>query len=226
MWQPETANGRCGVTNVSIRKQACGRATQDRAETIETPSALVVVLADGAGGMGGGAEAADLLVQTAKEWVGAAEKPPDETDWCLWLAEMDSALERDRRAGETTGVCLSISASGIAGASVGDSEAWLLDSTGTIRLTRRQRRKPLLGSGEAFPVPFTARDVSGDLLVASDGLFNYTSAEQIERAFSEPNPARVTDRLIELVRLRSGEFWDDVTVVVLRDLVSVRKTPP
>ena len=67
-------------------------------------------------------------------------------------------------------------AGNVAGASVGDSGAWLVNpaSGRFVDLTANQHRKPLLGSGRARITPFfhskkaTSRDV---LLVASDGLF-------------------------------------------------------
>jgi hypothetical protein len=43
------------------------------------------------------------------------------------------------------------------GASVGDSSAWLISPAGEVTdLTAQQRRRPLLGSGEALPVQFEA----------------------------------------------------------------------
>ncbi len=201
---------------VAIRIAASGAATQDRADVVETPSGLLLLLADGAGGIGGGEQAADRVIRYAREWAESAGRLPDETDWCLWLTEIDGALESDPSAGESTAVCLSISSSGIAGASVGDSEAWLFSPEGTVLLTADQRRKPLLGSGAAVPMPFQQHRVEGDLLVASDGLFNYASDQSIREALLEPNVDDAADRLIQLVRLASGELWDDVSVIVCR----------
>ena len=84
------------------------------------------------------------------------------------LASLDPTLP-----GETTTVLLIVDGNRLYGASVGDSEAWML-GTANLRLTASQQRKPLLGSGAASPVPFSAV-LDGVLLLASDGLFKYTT---------------------------------------------------
>ena len=63
-----------------------------------------------------------------------------------------------RSGGQTTGVVAFVRSDGsISGASVGDSVAWLISPAGELTdLTAYQRRKPLLGSGEALPVVFDA----------------------------------------------------------------------
>jgi serine/threonine protein phosphatase PrpC len=103
----------------------------------------------------------------------------------------------------------------IAGASVGDSEAWLLEENTDI-LTAHQQRKPLIGSGRAAPVPFRRERVSGSLLVGSDGLFKYASEPSIRAAFHHEAPARVADALMEAVRLPSGALHDDVAAIVVQ----------
>jgi PPM family protein phosphatase len=40
-------------------------------------------------------------------------------------------------------------------------------------MTTNQRRRPLLGTGEALPVQFEAERRGGRVLLASDGLFKY-----------------------------------------------------
>jgi hypothetical protein len=56
----------------------------------------------------------------------------------------------------------------VRGASVGDSCAWLISPAGEVTdLTARQRRRPLLGSGEALPLVFDAELNGARLLVAS-----------------------------------------------------------
>ncbi len=56
-------------------------------------------------------------------------------------------VEADATAGEAAAVVALVTKGMIVGASVGDSEAWLLARGGVVRLTSNQRRKPLLGSG-------------------------------------------------------------------------------
>jgi PPM family protein phosphatase len=102
----------------------------------------------------------------------------------------------------------------IIGASVGDSEAWSFRPGGREQLTAHQQRKPLIGSGRATPVPFAASWPPGAVLViASDGLFKYSSIERLAMATtSGASPAH----LVDLVRLKSGCLQDDVAVVLPR----------
>ena len=67
-----------------------------------------------------------------------------------------------------------------------------------------------------MPVPFSARRFEGTLLLASDGLFNYTSDERISEVAREAEIEPAATHLVELVRLRSGALPDDVSVVLCR----------
>jgi serine/threonine protein phosphatase PrpC len=115
-----------------------------------------------------------------------------------------------------TAVVASVGPTGIEGASVGDSEAWIINSDGQKRLTRNQIRKPLLGSGSAYPVPFASGILDSTLLVASDGLFKYTDFENICPVALLENVDAAAAGLIELVRLPSGALWDDIAVILCR----------
>lgn len=191
------------------------RDVQDRAEIIERQDGLVLVVADGAGGMGGGAEAAEFVIETVKKWA-RVDSLPDEEDWCRCLTEIDFALAADSASGETTAVVLSVTPKRIMGASIGDSGAWVLHPAEHNALTQFQFRKPLLGSGGAIPVPFTADAFDGTLLLASDGLLKYAPAEPIYRIAQELNLETAAASLIECVRLPSGALWDDVAVILCR----------
>jgi hypothetical protein len=82
---------------------------------------------------------------------------PASTDWFEALLEFDDDLSARRSGSETTAVVAVIEHYRICGASVGDSVAWLISPAGELTdLTAHQRRKPLLGSGEALPVVFDA----------------------------------------------------------------------
>jgi serine/threonine protein phosphatase PrpC len=54
------------------------------------------------------------------------------------------------------------------------------------------------------------------LLVASDGLFKYAAAPVIADVVRAGTIAQAADKLIELVRLRSGNMAEDVAVVLVR----------
>jgi serine/threonine protein phosphatase PrpC len=183
---------------------------QDRVEIFSDANRVIVALADGAGGMSGGAQAAELFVSIVRENMSSLHTAAD----CDRV--LRSADDRiSATGGETTGIVLIAHGGRVFGASVGDSEAWLFSSTGEVHLTQSQRRKPMLGSGEADPGAFTTEVREGLLLVASDGLWKYTSNEKIRGEIRAGAGDDLLDRLVKLVRLRSGALQDDVALAAL-----------
>jgi PPM family protein phosphatase len=82
-------------------------------------------------------------------------------------------------------------------------------------LTARQRRRPILGAGEALPVQFEAELRRGRLLLASDGLFKYATAERICALAMQGSVAEAADALANCVRLHPRALQDDVAVVLV-----------
>jgi serine/threonine protein phosphatase PrpC len=188
---------------------------QDRVEVIRSEDRIVIVIADGAGGLSGGAEAADMVVRAVRDFA-ERETRTDAAACSHLLRSIDQAIQSDSKAGETTAVVAILKPNEIIGASVGDSGVWLIEEGEHANLTRHQRRKPFLGTGMAMPVTFSARVVSGSLLFATDGLLKYTSAEKICEVLKDKDPENIVRRLVELVRLRSGGLPDDVAIVLCR----------
>lgn len=176
---------------------------------------LVVVVADGAGGLRGGAEAADLLVKAVRSKMeDRSFAVHDARSWMSTFKATDAKLFV-RRAGETTGVVVVVGAGRLLGVSVGDSEGWIIDSTSIDRLTERQE-KARLGSGRIVPVSFQRFALEGCLVVATDGLFKYAPAEEIAATLREGGDvATVTRRLAGLPRTPAGTYQDDLAVVVV-----------
>ena len=162
--------------------------------------------------MGSGARAADAAIQHVRHRLDASGKLEPQAI----VRDADTAVRAAAHGGQTTLILVVIDRSGVRGSSVGDSEAWIVRDGGVTRLTERQRRKPLLGSGEAVAVPFGAAPLDGTLVVGSDGLFKYTSAAKSAEAARSPEVDGIPERLVDLVRLRSGSVPDDVAVVVCR----------
>jgi serine/threonine protein phosphatase PrpC len=195
---------------------AGGKELQDRAEFFWCDSNLVLVIADGAGGMSGGAEAAQFIVEGVKKRIGSTTMNPS------GLNELLTFLDREMAAigafGETTGVVVVLSDGGVFGASVGDSGAFIFSKAGLENLTANQIRKPFLGSGRAIPVTFTRGLLNGTLLVATDGLLKYTSFEKIAATILASDFDSAASKLIELVRYQSGALPDDVSILLARQL--------
>jgi len=169
------------------------------------------VVADGAGGTGNGAVAAQAIVDA----VGAVRAAP--SDWSTLLFDLDRDVQRLGH-GQSTAVIVSIRGGVLSGASAGDSGAWLVHNGDAVDLTEGQSRKPLVGAG-CRPWRIAPRPLGdGTLVVASDGLFRYARlAAIVQRASGEdlPTAARA---LVDLVRLANGGLQDDVAVVLCRKL--------
>src|SRR5262245_1548157 len=105
-----------------------GERDEDRLAVRRTPLGGVIVVADGAGGVGGGAAAAqsvcDLLIARPDE----ASRSPD--DWVTALRDADRKMTTSAEGGLTTVVVLEVSGTVAFGASVGDSGAWMIGSGG------------------------------------------------------------------------------------------------
>ena len=164
---------------------------------------IVIALADGAGGTSNGAIAAQAVVDVVRGASG---------DWCELLRSLDRDVAR-LRGGQTTAVVLEITASTIRGASVGDSEAWLVFGDGRVGvLTEQQRRKPLVGAG-GDPVEIEASLGEATLVVASDGLFRFADRGAIARIVAGSDLQHVAGELMELA---AKTRYDDVTIVMCR----------
>lgn len=180
-------------------------------------SRTLAVVADGAGGTGGGAAAAAMACSIAAKKLRSGGTGTPE-DWARCLYEADQALVRS--GGQCTAVVVEISEGRLVGASVGDSGAWLLTGKAIIDLTENQHRKPLLGSDEAMPMGFGPIELSGLLLIASDGLFKYATESDIAQRAMGLSVNDAVDQLIAGVRLRSGALQDDVGIILIEDAIS------
>lgn len=200
--------------NAILQTAAGNPENQDRGAVIHSPAGLILVVADGVGGLSGGAEAATMAVDLVRQKAHALQ---DSNSCFALLREMDQVIDQHRTAGETTCALAVITAGRVYGASVGDSGIWVIGQSGFIDLTQGQSRKPFIGSGAAWPVPFQHNTTSAEyLLLATDGLLKYTSPERIMEICRAQEPEAAGPRLIELVRYRSGALPDDVTVILTR----------
>jgi serine/threonine protein phosphatase PrpC len=190
----------------------------DRAAVYQKYDFLVAVVADGAGGMSGASEAADYFLKYVQKKIATdARYIMDDSYWCRVLVEIDSLLCKHPIAGETTGVIAAFNTNNncIVGASVGDSDAYII-SNKYWHLTEHQYRKPLLGSGTAIPIPFGPITIDGTLILGSDGLFKYTNLSKISKIIQYNQSKENVLRLFDLVQLPNASFMDDVSVIVVK----------
>lgn len=195
---------------------AGGKELQDRAEIVQLGSNMLLILADGAGGRSGGAEAAEFVIRQAKQTFYSSDLSPNGLS--EFLKSIDRQMVSDGNFGETTCVLIVLSQNGIIGTSVGDSGAWCVSPSGVDDLTSRQSRKPFLGTGGVNPIGFERESLNGTLLIASDGLLKYTSSERIAAAALVADLECATQNLVGLVRYASGALPDDVSVLLARKM--------
>lgn len=185
---------------------------EDRLGVFRTQNGAVIVVADGAGGVGGAAIAAqsvcDFVMDRALQAIG------DAPVWSNALRDADTEIAAASHGGLTTAVVVEVTGRSLCGASVGDSCAWVINEFGIVDLTASQSRKPMVGSGSAQPVTFSPLLARGRLLVATDGILKYARREDIAACALTGNLEDAAAALINAVRLRNGRLQDDVALIL------------
>jgi serine/threonine protein phosphatase PrpC len=184
---------------------------EDRVEVVSLADRTVVVVADGAGGVAGGATTAEIICKAVVERC----RRGGVDGWAQYLSTIDR--EMIKGSGLAAAVVSYFHNDGsVVGASVGDCEAWTFPTGSKPRnLTAEQVRKPLLGEGAASPVGFETHVKGCSLLVATDGLWKYLDRARIAKAAATRPLETACDLLVASVRLRSGALQDDVAVAII-----------
>lgn len=182
---------------------------EDRIAILGDDIRTIVVVADGAGGVGSGAAAAASVIREIEH---EYEDVHSADQWSTLLKQIDCRISD----GQSTAVVVDLRPNGIAGSSVGDCQAWVISNGEIDELTRNQRRKPLLGTGDAEPISFAHTPLHGYLLVGSDGFFNYAKRDQILATIARTEFVAIAQRCVDLVRLPSGDLWDDTSIIAVR----------
>jgi len=197
----------------SIGQQGRG---QDRYAVVAAREFHVLLVADGAGGMSGGGQAADNVIELMRAAL-PGEGEPFDLHWpARLLQRADAELACSRSGGQTTAAVVVSNGKDLWGASVGDSAVWLVAQTNWVDLTEPQVRKPLLGSGCARVIAFGPISACGILLLATDGLTKYASTSAIIAVLRNGtlDLEGKVDCLLALPRTPVGTLHDDVTVVI------------
>lgn len=209
-------NVRVATAQASFRE-----GTEDRLVVVHLDDgSLVVVVADGVGGISGGGPAADLAVRSVEHAVRSGELDSKHGDaWVRLLRELDMKVEADPEAGETTLVVVAITDDGIVGVGCGDSGALLISQREVDDLSKGQHRRLRVGCGRAVPIAFTRPwlEAGSTLITASDGLLAYCpqpKLAEILRAYDD-DLDMAAQALVQAVTPRSGELIDDVAVVLV-----------
>lgn len=191
----------------SVASVAARSASEDRAIVIDGVGGLVIALADGAGGLGHGARAAEA-------WIDAVVAHPRRGEWIRLLEELDADPSR-RGPGLTTAISVAVHGDLVGGVCVGDSAAWWITDDAIVDLCEHVPAKPLVGDG-CMVYEIESRFDRGTLLVASDGLVKYAGRDRIADLARGEDLDAATRALIDLVRLPSGKLQDDTSVILCR----------
>jgi len=181
----------------------------DRAAAARDGQGILLVLADGATGVGFGGQAADAFVETIMSAPGQMGLPDR-------FALADRVI-RDRDIdGDTTGIAILRTEDGISGCSAGDSEAWAFPDGGApFELTVEQAKRPRIGNG-ASPTPFALLSPSGGVIVvASDGFWRWADHDSVARLVSRSTVEDLPEALLLDLVERFGTPDDDVTIAVM-----------
>lgn len=195
-----------------VKRVESGGRGEDRVIVERSDGRTLIVVADGAGGTGNGAAAAEMACSMVAVAFHRGGLSPD--SWVAELSAIDRTLLTAAPAGQTTLVAVEIDGGEVRGASVGDSGCWAIDSLGVVDLTSSQNRKPLLGTGAATPTRIGPTTLPTRLLVATDGLLKYCPRAEIGRLAGAGTLEEAVDELISKLRLRSGKFQDDVAIAL------------
>lgn len=183
---------------------------EDRVEVVSLKDRTVVVVADGAGGVAGGAVAAETVCKAVIEEC----RRDVALDWIRCLVNVDRQMVGS--SGLAAAVVVEVRNDGsVVGASVGDCEAWTFTNGLARNLTVEQMRKPLLGEGRALPIGFETHVKECFLLVATDGLWKYLDRTRIAMATSLRPLEEASETLVAGVRMKSGALQDDVAIAII-----------
>jgi serine/threonine protein phosphatase PrpC len=199
------------LTYSTVVEEARRGRGEDRIVAVRLANRTIFAVADGAGGVAGGAGAADAICNAVVEQCRRGRV----ADWSGWLGQFDRAMAASGVSGLAAVVVADVADDGlVTGASVGDCEAWAFWDGAPMSLTCGQVRKPLLGEGAALPVSFEAHLARGTFLMATDGLWKYMSHDRIAKAVALRPLETAAATLVDGVRLKSGALQDDVAVVI------------
>jgi len=186
----------------------------DRAAAVRDGGNILLVIADGATGVGFGGQAADAFVETVLSAPGEMGLPDR-------FVLADRAI-RDRDIdGDTTGIAILRTEDGISGCSAGDSEAWAFPAEGIpFELTVEQAKRPRIGNG-ARPAPFALLSPSGGVVVvASDGFWRWADPDSVSGIVARSSVADLPAALLLDIMERFGTLDDDVTIAAMAATVT------
>lgn len=203
--------------------QPAGVRGDDRVAHKSASNRDLLVVCDGAGGVGGSGDAADIVTQHFMAYFPLDGLVSLRAVLVTAIEWLDRSAMLPASGGLTTVLVVMVSDGMIEGASVGDSEAWLMSDDDVVELTERQSRRPLVGSRRCTPSAFGPTPLDGTLVLGTDGLFKYCPRNTLLSIARGPNLDEIPQRLLEASALPNGRLQDDFGVVVCRRSARVHR---
>ena len=197
------------VIETSCHISGYRRVCQDSIGLFERAEGKVFVVADGAGGIEDGELASRSVVNAVRQ---ACANRTDFIDWVHILKDADHSI----RNGQSTACVVELNANSLRGASVGDCRIGVFEGDDVVFPSDGQIRKPLIGTGESLPKSFAIPWNGGLVILGSDGFWNYINMGRLAACLHTIDFPVLAKTLAELVRLPSGGFSDDVSVICAR----------
>jgi serine/threonine protein phosphatase PrpC len=208
---------KCGYLVVPKTKD---RESEDVVDVFEISDIKIFILCDGAGGYGGGLEAATEAVKCIRQYITEyfecfdkiTSHHKNDIDAVVNSSIMN-ACEQVSGIGQSTCIVLAICDDRVICSSVGDSKAYLFGSK-TIEMTANQVKTRLGNS--SFPscgyYQFTDKDY---IVIGSDGLWNFVKMEKIEHLIKY----REIDDALKLAYEDAVKFesFDDFSMILIKN---------
>lgn len=202
-----------------------GSENQDRVGICDEAQGLVFVVADGEGSNPEGMVASRRVIDIVRKAI-AGERPNDDPKvWQERLAGIDRMLSRDRQAGQSGAVIVSVAphygtarVRRLVGASVGTVGGWLIREAGVETFPIQEADAPLLGTGKAAPITFDIEWSEGTLLLATDGLLKHAPEDKIAAIALQSDIEQAADELLALPRSPDARQQDDIGLLLCRNI--------
>ncbi|WP_444995848.1 hypothetical protein [Aliikangiella sp. IMCC44359] len=189
-----------------------GKRGEDALLVVEKENAIWFCLSDGAGGTGSGANASSYVIEAFKDLTNVDDFN-DPEDFESFLRKVDLELSMNVEGGEATSIIGKIVNRTLVGASVGDSEAHIINQDFVFELTHLQYAKPLLGSGKSLPIGFGPLELTSPLIIGSDGLFKYVDYNLLKANVIKCEP--VISDIVSLAKQSIGGLQDDISIILV-----------
>jgi len=150
---------------ISAARRPMHETSHDRLSVLRDAHRTLIALADGADSSQRAQIAAARTVNELARCFRNGTLPEDPQDWVMVLETIDRVVFSDPDAGETSALVMLVQQGVVAGASVGESLAYIVPPVGEPQLlTTQQRRRPRIGAGIATPIGFGPVRVDGKLI--------------------------------------------------------------